>query len=72
MGFAGTEEAELGVFQVYPGRGVEGVASVASTEEHTCTSSPRHTDNSIHSEGGEGSQREEVGQRGRDEGGQIV
>ena len=37
MGFAGTKVEELGVGQVYPDQGVEGVESVASMEEGTCT-----------------------------------
>ena len=40
MGFAGTKEGEPGVAQVYPGRGVEGVAFVISTEEGTCMPDP--------------------------------
>ena len=37
MGFAGTSEEGLGVDQVCPDRGVEGVAFVASTRQDTCT-----------------------------------
>jgi len=40
MGFAGTKWEELGEGQVYPGRDVEGVESVASTGEDTCTPDP--------------------------------
>ena len=36
-GFAGTEGEELGVGQVYLGRGAEGEGSAASTGESTCT-----------------------------------
>ena len=36
-GFAGTNGKELGAGQVYPVRGAEGVGSVASTGESTCT-----------------------------------
>ena len=36
-GFAGTKGEELGVGQVYPVQGAEGVGSAASTGESTCT-----------------------------------
>ena len=39
MGFAGTGREVLGADQAYPGRGVEGVEFVASTED-TCTPDP--------------------------------
>lgn len=40
MGFAGTKVEELGEGQVYPGRGVEGVASATSKGEDTYTPGP--------------------------------
>jgi hypothetical protein len=71
--FAGTKGEGLGVDQVYPGQGVEGVEFVTSRGEGTCTPGlvAYREDNSIRNVQGEGSQQEEA-QGGQNEGEQTV